>query len=191
MKRRKVVAVVAIVGAMALAVGAMLAVESSSGPRAGDSSRARDGASALAADHRVSVRFDASVGSGMPWLFKAPVTPIAVPPGQQARVFYTASNPTDEPVLGTAVFNVVPYEATPYFKKVECFCFTEQLLMPGATATLPVAFVVDPKIADDPATKEIREIVASYTFFNMGHEARDRYLSEHGPGPERAAGTGK
>jgi cytochrome c oxidase assembly protein subunit 11 len=129
-----------------------------------------------AADYRVSVKFTASVGSGMPWIFDGPRHAIQLPLGQQARVFFTATNPGAEPVLGSAVFNVVPQAATPYFKKVQCFCFTEQLLMPGEHKQMPVAFVIDPGIARDPKTKEVREIFASYTFFNMGTEARDKYL---------------
>lgn len=129
-------------------------------------------------DYQVSVKFTAGVGSGMPWIFDGPRHAIQLPLGQQARVFFTATNPGAQPVLGSAVFNVVPQAATPYFKKVQCFCFTEQLLMPGEHKQMPVAFVIDPGIARDPKTKEVREIFASYTFFNMGTEARDKYLKK-------------
>lgn len=128
-------------------------------------------------DYRVSVTFTASVGSGMPWVFDGPRNAIRLPLGQQARVFFTATNPGAEPVLGSAVFNVVPQSATPYFKKVQCFCFTEQLLMPGEHKQMPVAFIIDPRIARDPKTRDVREIFASYTFFNLGTEARDKYLA--------------
>lgn len=129
-------------------------------------------------DYQVSVTFSASVGSGMPWVFDGPRKAIRLPLAQQARVFFTATNPSAEPVLGSAVFNVVPQSATPYFKKVQCFCFTEQLLMPGEHKQMPVAFVIDPAIARDPKTRDVREIFASYTFFNLGTEARDKYLAK-------------
>lgn len=109
-------------------------------------------------DYQVSVTFSASVGSGMPWVFDGPRKAIRLPLAQQARVFFTATNSSAEPVLGSAVFNVVPQSATPYFKKVQCFC--------------------DPAIARDPKTRDVREIFASYTFFNLGTEARDRYLAK-------------
>lgn len=128
-------------------------------------------------DYQVSVTFTASVGFGMPWVFDGPRKAIQLPLAQQARVFFTAMNPSAEPVLGSAVFNVVPQAATPYFKKVQCFCFTEQLLMPGEHKQMPVAFMIDPAIAHDPKTKDVREIFASYTFFNLGTEARDKYLA--------------
>lgn len=146
--------------------------------RFGSTQAAQASSAQPAPEYRVSVKFTASVGSGMPWIFDGPRNAIQVPLGQQARVFFTATNTGAEPVLGSAVFNVVPQAATPYFKKVQCFCFTEQLLMPGEHRQMPVAFVIDPGIARDPKTKEIREIFASYTFFNMGTEARDKYLKK-------------
>ncbi|MGH8725515.1 MAG: cytochrome c oxidase assembly protein [Burkholderiales bacterium] len=160
-------------GAAALA-GASILLYQSFGSRPATQSPSAESAP----DYRVSVKFDASVGSGMPWIFEGPRNPIHLPLGQQARVFFTATNPSAEPVLGSAVFNVVPHAATPYFKKVQCFCFTEQLLMPGEHKQMPVAFIIDPAIARDSRTKETREIFASYTFFNMGTEARDKYLEK-------------
>jgi Cytochrome oxidase assembly factor len=53
-----------------------------------------------------------------------------VSPGETALAFYTACNPTDDPVTGISTYNVIPFEAGQYFNKIQCFCFEEQLLNP-------------------------------------------------------------
>ncbi len=118
-------------------------------------------------DSEVVVRFDASLNSGMPWDF-APVAPSQrLHIGEQAMAFYRAHNPTDRAVVGTATFNVTPFEAGQYFVKIDCFCFQEQVLGPGETANMPVSYYVDPAIADDPYLRNLKTITLSYTFFEM------------------------
>lgn len=51
-------------------------------------------------------------------------------PGETVLAFYTAENPTDQPINGISTYNVVPYEAAGYFNKIQCFCFDEQRLNP-------------------------------------------------------------
>ncbi|MCH8239834.1 MAG: cytochrome c oxidase assembly protein [Proteobacteria bacterium] len=80
-------------------------------------------------------------------------------------VFYEAKNLTGEKLTGTATFNVTPQAAGSYFNKIECFCFTEQTLEPGARAKLPLTFFIDPEIVNDPEARNIQEITLSYTFF--------------------------
>jgi cytochrome c oxidase assembly protein subunit 11 len=123
----------------------------------------------------VTVRFDANVATDLPWRFSPPAA-VELRPGEERQIAYTAVNTGSEPVLGTATFNVTPAKVGLYFNKIECFCFTEQLLMPGERKDFPVTFFVDPAIADDPNAAEVRTITLSYTFFNKGAEARDAYL---------------
>ncbi len=130
-----------------------------------------------AAAGTITVRFDANVAAGMPWEFSAP-KPVQVRFGENTVVAFAAKNLASEPILGTATSNVTPFKAGPYFTKIQCFCFTEQLLMPGEVKGFPVTFVVDPKIAEDPNTRDVLTITLSYTFFNKGREERDRYLRE-------------
>ena len=115
-------------------------------------------------DQTVKIRFDATVEQGMPWTFKPVVRSMELRIGETGLAFYEAHNPTDRVIGGRASFNVFPDTAGGYFTKVECFCFTEQVLQPGETVQMPVSFFVDPAIVDDPDGKFVHEIMLSYTF---------------------------
>jgi cytochrome c oxidase assembly protein subunit 11 len=115
-------------------------------------------------EQTVKIRFDASLEQGMPWTFKPVERSMEIRIGETGLAFYEAHNPTDRPVAGTATFNVYPYAAGGYFTKIECFCFTEQVLQPGETVQMPVSFYVDPAMVDDPEGQFVHEIVLSYTF---------------------------
>ena len=116
-------------------------------------------------DQTVLVRFDASKEIGMPWDFKPQQREMRIRIGETAIAFYEAHNPSDKPVAGTASYNVTPDAAGGYFSKIECFCFTEQVLAPGETAIMPVTFFVDPEIVKDREGQFVKEITLSYTFY--------------------------
>jgi cytochrome c oxidase assembly protein subunit 11 len=118
----------------------------------------------LILEQTVKVRFDASLEQGMPWTFKPVVRSMDIRIGETGLAFYEAHNPTDRVVAGTASFNVFPYAAGGYFTKIECFCFTQQVLQPGETVLMPVSFYVDPEMMKDPEGQFVHEIVLSYTF---------------------------
>jgi cytochrome c oxidase assembly protein subunit 11 len=113
----------------------------------------------------VTVRFDANVNSGLHWQFQPEQPEMTLELGETGLAFYRVHNLTNERIVGTATFNVTPFIAGEYFTKIECFCFTEQVLEPGASADLPVTFFVDPKMLDDPETRDIHTITLSYTFY--------------------------
>ena len=118
-------------------------------------------------DQTIKVRFDASLERDMPWTFKPEVREVEVRIGETALAFYEAHNPTDVPVAGQASYNVTPYEAGGFFDKIECFCFTEQVLQPGETVMMPVSFFVDPAIVDDHEGQFVHTITLSYTFYEI------------------------
>lgn len=116
-------------------------------------------------DETVLIRFDANTDPGMPWQFKPVVAKMTLRIGETGLAFYEAYNPTDEVVAGSASFNVAPDQAGGFFTKIDCFCFTEQILRPHERVQMPVTFFVDPSIKDDREAKYIHEITLSYTFY--------------------------
>lgn len=124
-----------------------------------------------AIDRFVTIRFDANVGGTMPWHFKPEQREIRVRVGEQAIAFYEARNPTARPVKGSATFNVTPDKAGIYFAKVDCFCFTEQVLAAGESVRMPVAFFVEPTIMQDRGMNDVTTITLSYTFFEHKMDA--------------------
>ncbi len=127
------------------------------------------GADSGRADHilerRMNIRFDASTHRDLPWIFEPVQRQIDIPVGESGLAFYRAKNTSDRPVRGVATFNVTPLKTGPYFVKVDCFCFTEQTLLPGQTVDMPVTFYIDPAIDDDNTLDEVQTITLSYTFF--------------------------
>lgn len=113
----------------------------------------------------ITIRFDATVGQGLPWTFKPEQVSQTLHVGETGLAFYAAKNLTDKPITGRATFNVQPAKAGQYFNKIECFCFTEQTLKPGEAASMPVTYFIDPAIADDEGLDDVQTITLSYTFF--------------------------
>ena len=96
-------------------------------------------------------------------------------PGETALAFYTATNKSDEDIIGVATYSVTPGQVAPYFSKIQCFCFEEQRLNAGETVDMPVFFFIDPDFVNDPTMNKIDTITLSYTFFSEP----TRQLLEH------------
>ena len=129
-------------------------------------------------DRTIVVRFNADVDRELSWRFKPMQRSIEVRPGESHLAFYEAANESDHPILGQAAYNVTPQKAGIYFTKIECFCFTEQYLAPGERSEMPVSFFIDPALVDDRNMNDLGTITLSYTFFDLGQEALDDYLTE-------------
>lgn len=122
-------------------------------------------------DRKITVRFDANVARNVPWRFKPAKKTVELRIGESTLAYYVAENLSSESVRGTASFNVTPEAAGYYFNKIECFCFTEQVLKPGQRVDMPVTFYIDPDIVNDPEARNITEITLSYTFFRSEKES--------------------
>ena len=103
--------------------------------------------------------------TGRFWLRPDSPGSVEVVPGQDTLVFFRATNHDDHVIVGHASFNVAPGEVARYFKKIQCFCFTEQRLEPGQSIEMPVSFFVDPALLHDRDNRQVRQITLSYTFY--------------------------
>jgi cytochrome c oxidase assembly protein subunit 11 len=109
----------------------------------------------------VRIEFDSNIRK-LPWQFKALTPVVDVHPGELRQVMFEIVNATDRPLTGQAIPSYGPPHAAQYFRKLECFCFSQQTLQPGERRQMPVVFVVDSALPADVAT-----ITLSYTFFEV------------------------
>ena len=130
----------------------------------------------------ITVRFDANTNPGLRWEFRPDQADITLPLGKEQIATYTARNLADVPLTGVAIYNVTPEKVGRYFHKTACFCFNKQTLEAGQGMHFPLSFWVDPKIAADPNTQDVRTITLSYTFFHsVDDAARSGALASAGP----------
>jgi cytochrome c oxidase assembly protein Cox11 len=145
---------------------------------------------AVVSDHVVTVFFNTDVEPGLPWRFRPLQSQITVHLGEQVPVFFEAQNLSDQDIVGHATFNVTPDKAGLYFKKIQCFCFTEERLGAHQTVQMPVLFYVDPELATTAGTEDVHQITLSYTFFRSarpdGAEDLARFTNA-APDAERGA----
>ncbi|MFH1600586.1 MAG: cytochrome c oxidase assembly protein [Pseudomonadota bacterium] len=130
----------------------------------------------------VTIEFDATVNSKLPWEFKPTQLTMQVHPGKMYEMNYIARNIADHAIVGNAAPSVAPSTASTYFNKTECFCFTEQLLAAGEERLMPVRFIVDPALPDN-----VQTLTLSYTFFS--NDAATARVGEgaHAPATARTA----
>ncbi|KAF9456622.1 cytochrome c oxidase assembly protein CtaG/Cox11-domain-containing protein [Collybia nuda] len=114
---------------------------------------------------RIKVHFNADKSEQLPWKFTPQQKFVSVLPGETSLAFYTAKNTSAQDIIGIATYNVTPDRIAPYFSKVECFCFEEQRLLAGEEVDMPLLFFIDKDMFDDPACRNVEDVVLSYTFF--------------------------
>lgn len=122
----------------------------------------------------LDVRFNADTAQDLPWEFHADQPRVSLKIGEERLVTFTARNHSDQPVYGTAIYNVTPLRAGQYFNKIECFCFENQRLEPGQEMHMPVSFFIDPALADDPYLRGLTTVTLSYTFFLSKNQKDDK-----------------
>ncbi|APA85907.1 cytochrome c oxidase assembly protein [Paraburkholderia sprentiae WSM5005] len=112
----------------------------------------------------ISIEFDANSRGLLG--FKPEQRSLDVHPGEVTTVMYDVSNEQSRTIRAQAIPSYAPKQATEYFRKIECFCFTQQTLNANETKRMPVVFVVDPKLP-----KDVKTITLSYTFFELNAPA--------------------
>ena len=133
----------------------------------------------IISDKVISVRFDASLEKGLEWEVKPVQRNMTLNLGETGLAFYEAYNPTDKPIAAQASFNVVPFSVGNFFNKIECFCFTEQILQPGEKIKMPVSFYVDPNLINNLESKNVTSVTLSYTFYEIDLPETASYLENN------------
>lgn len=114
----------------------------------------------------ITVIFTGQTMPGLDWSFEANQTRMQVHPGEITLTSYKATNHGDKPIVGTAVPSVVPEVAALHFKKIECFCFSNQTLQSGEVKDMPIRYYVSPDLP-----KSINTVTLSYAFYNADQKA--------------------
>ena len=110
----------------------------------------------------VTLEFDANT-HGMPtWQFAPVQRSVRVHPGEMVQISYEVKNTGNTVIVGQAIPSYGPKIAAEHVKKLECFCFKQQVLAAGESRQMPVQFVVDPAL---PAS--VSTVTLSYTFFEV------------------------
>ncbi|QXZ09499.1 cytochrome c oxidase assembly protein [Comamonas sp. Y33R10-2] len=128
----------------------------------------------------ITVEFDANARG--PWDFKPAKRTVQVHPGELATVMYEFQNVQNRRMAAQAIPSYAPRQATAFFNKMECFCFSQYTLEPGEKREWPVAFVIDPRIS-----KDVKTITLSYTFFEVGGKVPAAPVSPASPVDSTAA----
>ena len=110
----------------------------------------------------LTVEFDANVRSELPWTFIPLEKRVRFHPGELVQVAFEVRNNSPRAVTGQAIPSYGPQLAGRYFKKLECFCFRQQMLQPGEVRRMPVVFVVEKDLPHD-----VNTVTLSYSFFEV------------------------
>ncbi len=130
----------------------------------GGTTQRAEAASGQVLAQTITVRFDTNVRD-LPWSFTAEQTSQPARIGETKLALFKVSNNSNRATTGRAVFNVTPEQAGPYFRKLECFCFTDQTRAAGTSVDMPVLYFIAPEYAEDFDTRGKPEVTLSYTFF--------------------------
>lgn len=110
----------------------------------------------------ITVKFAGTVQPQLPWTFKPLERKVRVHPGELTEVTFLAENRSNKTVTGQAIPSVAPWQATDFFSKMECFCFTQQTLEGGEIMEMPLRFLVSPDLPED-----IASLTLSYNFMRI------------------------
>ena len=113
----------------------------------------------------VTVQLDANT-RGLPWQFKPLQSSVRVHPGELVQVMYEVRNNSNREINGQAIPSYSPQLLGKHLKKLECFCFSKQVLKPNEVRQMPVQFMIESGLPTDYDT-----VTISYTFFELGGDS--------------------
>jgi len=112
-------------------------------------------------NREVNVEFVTSINESTPLDFGVETRSMKVHPGQFYTVNFYAKNKLPRQLKAQAIPSISPGLTEEFFKKTQCFCFELQTFEANEEKTMPVRFVVNPKLPE-----RYKTITLSYTFFD-------------------------
>jgi cytochrome c oxidase assembly protein subunit 11 len=113
-------------------------------------------------DRWVTVKLDTSVHPDLPWTLAPMQRKLRVHPGEINSVTFLAKNHSGQEITAQALPSIIPWQATGFFSKLECFCFTQQTLAGNERREMPLRFLVSPDLPAD-----IGSITLSYSIMRV------------------------
>jgi cytochrome c oxidase assembly protein subunit 11 len=110
----------------------------------------------------IDVEFTATIHGDFPFVFRPLIHHLSVHPGEKKLLYYYAENKTGHPITIQAIPSIMPDDSAKYFKKTQCFCFTQQYFFDGEKADMPVYFYISPDVP-----KRTKTMVLSYTLYDV------------------------
>ena len=126
----------------------------------------------------LAIQFISTNNENMPWTFQPSKEVMKIETGKYHTATFFVKNTTNKKMVAQAVPSVAPSNAAAHLKKLECFCFEQQELLPGEEATLPVKLLVSNELPSN-----IKNIILSYTIFDIT-DYNDESLAHHETGME-------
>jgi cytochrome c oxidase assembly protein subunit 11 len=119
-------------------------------------------ASTTVQDRWVTVKLDTSVHPDLPWTLEPMQRKLRVHPGEINSVIFLAENNSGQEITAQALPSIIPWQATGFFSKLECFCFTQQTLAGNERKEMPLRFLVSPDLPTD-----VGSITLSYSIMRV------------------------
>ena len=117
----------------------------------------------------IQVEFTTTIHGNMNFEFRPLLHHIDVHPGQPTLVYFFAHNKTGHGITVQAIPSITPDYSAKYFKKTQCFCFTQQYFFNNEKADMPVYFFIEPEIS-----KDTKAMTLSYTLFDATQHLKNQ-----------------
>ena len=114
----------------------------------------------------ISINLLTSIHPKLSWSFQPTKPKILVTPGEVVAIEYEVENLSNENSAGIATFAYFPSEFGKYVNKINCFCYDAQNMKPKQKNKFVLVFLIDPEVAKDSKTKDIKEATIQFTFFD-------------------------
>jgi len=117
---------------------------------------------------KVTVEFLSSTPTFGDWEFHPEATSMEVQTGKLYEAKFYAKNLHPQAVTAQAVPSIAPQQATQYFHKTECFCFTPQQFGANEGRDLVVRFILAPELPPN-----IDRVTLAYGMFTAPKKVTD------------------